>query len=145
MNNGFTRIGTPLKIFNNEDRLADGPYVEAPALNYMSGKYVLFYSPQCYTTPKYAVAYAIADDIRGPYKRSGTLFKTGGPLGFQAPGGLDVAVNGDHAVWHAYVYPSPFEGHEADYNLRNRNYGKGRALYTGILTLKDGKITAQVN
>lgn len=143
--NGFTKLGTPLEIFNNDDRLADGPYVEAPALNYMSGKYVLFYSPQCYTTPKYAVAYAIADQITGPYIRSGTLFKTSGSLGFQAPGGLDVAVNGDHAVWHAYVYPFPFGGHESIANLRNRNYGKGRALYTGILTLKDGKITAQVD
>lgn len=38
-----------------------------------------------------------------------------------------------------------FRGHESIANLRNRNYGKGRALYTGILTLKDGKITAQVD
>jgi len=122
-NNGYGLIGTPLQILTNTP--ADGPYVEAPALNYMGGKYVLFYSPQCYTTPKYDVSYAIADSITGPYIRSGSLFKTGGPLGFQAPGGLDVAVNGDHAVWHA-------------------NYGKGRALFTGKLTLKNGKVTAVV-
>lgn len=145
LNNGFTKIGTQLKIFSNDDEIQDGPYVEAPALNYMSGKYVLFYSPQCYTTPKYAVAYAIADQIRGPYKRSGTLFKTGGPLGFQAPGGLDVAINGDHAVWHAYVYPLPFGGYESIANVSHRNYGSGRGLFTGISTLKDGKITAQVD
>jgi hypothetical protein len=30
-------------------------------------------------------------------------------------------------------------------NLCYRNYGKGRALFTGILTLKNGKITAQVD
>jgi beta-xylosidase len=145
VNNGFSMIGTVLKILSNDDEVADGPYVEAPALNYMSGKYVLFYSPQCYTTPKYSVSYAIADQITGPYIRSGVLFKTGGPLGFQAPGGLDVAVNGDHAVWHAYVYPFPFDGHETIANLDIRNYGTGRALYTGILTLKNGKITAQVD
>jgi beta-xylosidase len=145
VNNGFSMIGTVLKILSNDDEVADGPYVEAPALNYMSGKYVLFYSPQCYTTPKYSVSYAIADQITGPYIRSGVLFNTGGPLGFQAPGGLDVAVNGDHAVWHAYVYPFPFDGHETIANLDIRNYGTGRALYTGILTLKNGKIAAQVD
>ena len=121
LSNGYGLLGTPLQILTNT--AADGPYVEAPALNYMDGKYVLFYSPQCYTTPKYATKYAIADSINGPYKRSGTLFSTGGPLGFKAPGGLDVAVNGDHAVWHA-------------------NVGRGRAMFAGRLTLKDGKVTA---
>jgi beta-xylosidase len=145
LNYGYKMVGSPLQILTNIKAL-DGPYVEAPALNYMSGKYVLFYSPQCYTTPKYAVAYAIADQITGPYQRSGTLFKTNGPLGFQAPGGLDVAINGDHAVWHAYVSPGPSSGgYEHIANLKNRNVGKGRALFTGILTLKDGKITAQVD
>jgi hypothetical protein len=105
MNSGYQLIGSPLQILTNT--VDDGPYVEAPVINYMSGKYVLFYSPNCYTTPKYDVSYAIADRITGPYVRSGTLFKTGGPLGFRAPGGLDVAVNGDHAVWHAYVYSFP--------------------------------------
>jgi hypothetical protein len=30
-------------------------------------------------------------------------------------------------------------------NMCYRNYGKGRALFTGIVTLKNGKITAQVD
>jgi hypothetical protein len=30
-------------------------------------------------------------------------------------------------------------------NVFYSNYGKGRALFTGILTLKNGKITAQVD
>lgn len=123
VNNGFQKVGPPLQILTNERD--DGPYVEAPALNYMNGKYVLFYSPQCYTTPRYSVSYAISDSISGPYRRKGPLFRSGGPLGFQAPGGLDVAVNGDHAVWHA-------------------NYGKGRAMYTGILTLKNDRVTAKI-
>ncbi|KAM0717449.1 hypothetical protein Q7P37_007301 [Cladosporium fusiforme] len=123
VNNGFQKIGGPIQILTNGPQ--DGPYVEAPALNYMNGKYVLFYSPQCYTTPKYDVSYAISNSITGPFIRKGALFKTGGPLGFQAPGGLDVAVNGDHAVWHA-------------------NYGKGRALFTGILTLKNDRVTATI-
>lgn len=142
VNNGYGKIGSPLQILTNGPD--DGPYVEAPALNYMNGKYVLFYSPQCYTTPKYDVSYAIADRITGPYVRAGYLFKTNGPLGFQAPGGLDVAVNGDHAVWHAYVYPSSAV-QKSLANYSSRNYGTGRALFTGILTLNNGKITAQVD
>lgn len=103
--NGFQKIGSPLQILTNQPQ--DGPYVEAPSLTVMNGKYVLFYSPQCYTTPKYDVSYAISDSLTGPYVRSGTLFKTNGPLGFKAPGGLDIANYGDHAVWHAYVTQSP--------------------------------------
>jgi beta-xylosidase len=103
VSDGYETIGSPLQILT--DTTANGPYAEAPTLNYMNGKYVLFYSAQCYTTPKYDVSYAIADKITGPYVRAGSLFQTGGPLGLQAPGGLNVTINGDHAVWHAYVSP----------------------------------------
>lgn len=94
---GHTLIGDPVKILTNGPE--DGPYIEAPSLTYMNGKYVLLFSSQCYQTTGYDVQYAVADSITGPYTRVGTLFSTGTD-GMVAPGGLDLAINGDHAVWH---------------------------------------------
>ncbi|CAK3932101.1 glycoside hydrolase family 43 [Lecanosticta acicola] len=116
--NGHTLIGGPTQILTNI--ASDGPYVEAPSLTYMNGKYVLFFSSQCYMTTGYDVEYAIADKITGPYKRSGTVFKTG-TLGLSAPGGLDVAINGDHAIFHGFVHrfatlPLPSTSHKGKGN-----------------------------
>ncbi|KAK5000769.1 hypothetical protein LTR28_012996, partial [Elasticomyces elasticus] len=60
--------------------------------------------------------------VAGPYTRQGALFKTG-DYGLVAPGGLDVAVNGNHAVFHA-------------------NFGKGRAMFTALLSIRNDKISA---
>ena len=119
---GRTKIGAPIEILRNIP--SDGPYVEAPSLSFLDGKYILFFSPQCFVSPKYKVEYAISNNIKGPYKRQGALFTTG-DLGMKAPGGLDIAVNGDHAVWHG-------------------DFGKGRATYAGILSLgKGNKVVAR--
>jgi beta-xylosidase len=94
---GHTLVGAPRQILTNTP--ADGPYVEAPALTYMNGKYVLFFSAHCYQTPAYDVQYAVADSIAGPYRRKGKLLKSE-DMGLTAPGGFDVAINGDRAVYH---------------------------------------------
>ena len=100
----------------------DGPYVEAPSLSKLNGKYVLFYSSNCFVTPKYDVSYALASNIRGPYRKSGQLFVSGSK-GMTAPGGGDIAINGDHFVWHA-------------------NYGQGRASFTTTVSLNGDRIRA---
>lgn len=167
---GHTLIGSPKQILTNI--ASDGPYVEAPVLTYMNGKYVLFFSSQCYQTNGYDVQYAIADKITGPYTRKGRLFGTG-TMGMKAPGGLDIAINGNKAIWHGYVYqkkdhiPSEsaliggpileFDGgkkkkeekcksfeRKADCYIR-RNYQKVRAAYVATLTLKNDKITAKLD
>ena len=97
---GVTLLGNPIEILTNTP--FDGPYVEAPTLTDMDGKYVLFFSSKCYTSVGYDVQYAIADKITGPYRRSGTLFKTG-VNGMTAPGSMDIAINGERAIWHGYV------------------------------------------
>lgn len=118
---GRTKIGNPIQILTNGPN--DGAYIEAPALTKLGGKYVLFYSPQCYTTDKYKIEYATANSIKGPYTRRGQLLATGTD-GLKAPGGLDVAINGDHAIWHG-------------------DFGSGRASYTGILSISGDKVTVR--
>lgn len=121
VNDGRTKIGSPMQLITNGR--ADGPVVEAPSLTKMGERYVLFFSSNCYNTPLYDVSYAIANSLKGPYTKYGPLFVTGSG-GMTAPGGLDVAVNGDHAMWHA-------------------NYGKGRASFTGLLSLSGNTIVAR--
>jgi len=143
-NDGHTKIGNPIRLISNDP--ADGPVVEAPNLAFLGGKYVLFFSSNCFATPKYDVSYATASHIKGPYTKYGPLFVTGSE-GMTAPGGLELSVNGDHAIWHAYVDTSSSQcisqrhgRHQADCN---RNHGKGRAAFTGILSLSGNKVSAK--
>ncbi|EME40698.1 glycoside hydrolase family 43 protein, partial [Dothistroma septosporum NZE10] len=94
---GVNLIGEQVQIMTNT--ASDGPYVEAPTLTFMNGNYVLFFSSKCSTSTGYDVQYAVADKITGPYVRHGTLFKTG-VKGMTAPGSMDLAINGEKAIWH---------------------------------------------
>lgn len=112
VDNGFTKIGSPTTLIVNDP--ADGPYVEAPSLTKMADStYVLYYSSNCYVTPLYDVSYATSKNIRGPYKKFGGLIQTG-TYGLTAPSGLDLAINGDHTVFHA-------------------NWNGGRAMFTALI------------
>ncbi|KAK5730764.1 hypothetical protein LTR15_000702 [Elasticomyces elasticus] len=117
---GHTKIGSPIQLIKNDK--ADGPVVEAPALTHLGGKYVLFFSSNCFATTLYDVSYATADHIKGPYTKYGPLFVTG-TLGMVSPGGLDIAMNGDHAIWHGAT-------------------SNGRGSYTALLSMKGNQVIA---
>ncbi|GAB7362737.1 hypothetical protein MBLNU230_g3043t1 [Neophaeotheca triangularis] len=119
---GVTKIGAPVQLITNGP--LDGPVVEAPTLTRLGGKYVLFFSSNCFATPKYDVAYATSNNVGGPYKKYGPLFVTGN-LGMTAPGGLDINENGDKAVWHA-------------------NWGKGRAMFKARLSQSGNLVRAHI-
>ncbi|TKA33582.1 hypothetical protein B0A50_00418 [Salinomyces thailandicus] len=149
---GHTKIGNPIQLITNGPN--DGPVVEAPSLGKLDGKYVLFFSSNCFATTKYDVAYATSKNLKGPYTKYGPLYVTGN-LGMVAPGGLNIAVGGEHAIWHAYVNwtEAPEQcisvhrhgkgkkhGHHA--NECRSNHGTGRAAYTAILSMKDNRVSA---
>jgi len=112
---GYSLMGSPTQLITNS--IADGPVTEAPSLSQMpDGTFVLFFSSNCFATTLYDVAYATSKNIAGPYTKGGPMFLTQNiPGGLVAPGGLDIAVNGNHAVFHA-------------------NYGTGRAMYTATIS-----------
>lgn len=65
----------------------DGPLIEAPALTRTNdGRYVLFFSSNCYTSQLYDISYAIADSIQGPYMKYGP-FALSSTIGLYGPGG----------------------------------------------------------
>ncbi|GME23813.1 putative glycosyl hydrolase family 43 protein [Neofusicoccum parvum] len=96
---GFTKIGDPVQILDRG--VDDGPLVEAPNLvRTEDGKYVLFFSSNCYSTDLYDIGYAFADSVTGPYTKAGPFAITG-TAGLKAPGGATVAPDGKHMVFHA--------------------------------------------
>ncbi|KAF2435216.1 Arabinanase/levansucrase/invertase [Tothia fuscella] len=110
---GITPKGPPVQILDRDNR--DGPLVEAPNLvRTRNGQYALFFSSNCYTTPNYDVAWAVASNIAGPYTKTGPMFVTG-TQGLSAPGGASIASDGVHMVFHA-------------------NFNGGRAMYTTTIS-----------
>lgn len=50
-------------------------YVEGPYMLKRGGKYYFMWSEGGWTGPDYSVAYAVADSVRGPFKRIGKILK----------------------------------------------------------------------
>ncbi|THZ86189.1 Arabinanase/levansucrase/invertase [Aureobasidium pullulans] len=119
---GFTPIGSPVKLLDRSD--LDGPLIEAPSLARTSnGKYVLFFSSNCFATSNYDVTYAFADNIMGPYVKRGPMMVTG-TNNLYAPGGQAVAADGKHMMFHA-----------GDVGSANMGW---RGAYTQIINIDTG-------
>jgi beta-xylosidase len=101
---GLTLEGEPTALIHN-DQSWEGQVVEAPTLWKHAGKYYLFYSANNYAGVDYAIGYAVADKISGPYAKPSKqpLFasdmKQGAALG---PGGQDVVLDKDGETWLVY-------------------------------------------
>jgi len=96
----MTPVGSPVQILDRSN--LDGPLIEAPALTKTSaGKYVLFFSSNCFASSQYDLSYAFAEsNINGPYTKRGPMMITG-TNGLYSPGAGDVAADGSHMVFHA--------------------------------------------
>ncbi|EXJ79659.1 hypothetical protein A1O3_07939 [Capronia epimyces CBS 606.96] len=99
---GVSLIGDVIQILDRDD--LDGPLVEAPSLHRSEeGIYFLFFSSNCYTTPKYDVSYATATDINGPYTKSGRPLLVTNDANLVGPGGLDIIKGGGMVVFHGHM------------------------------------------
>jgi beta-xylosidase len=101
---GLTLEGEPTQLITN-DQAWEGNLVEAPTLWRNADTYYLFYSANNYAGVDYAVGYAVADAITGPYTKPSaapllaTDFGEGDALG---PGGQDIVVVEDGETWMLY-------------------------------------------
>ena len=96
---GLTLQGEPRRLLT-ADEVWEGTLVEAPTLWSKDGKYYLFYSANVYNDRRYAVGYAVAEEILGPYvKAEDPLLKTDLAAGLVGPGGQDILTGPHGETW----------------------------------------------
>lgn len=105
---GQSLEGEPARLIT-ADQAWEGVLVEAPTLYKRDGKYYLFYSANAYNDRRYAVGYAVADKIDGPYikPQNTPLLATRIPAGIVGPGGQDVVIDADGEMWMLFHAWSP--------------------------------------
>ncbi|KAL0259194.1 hypothetical protein SLS55_006699 [Diplodia seriata] len=124
--NGIDKIGGAYQVLDRDD--ADGPLVEAPSIAKLpDGRYVMFFSSNCFYSINYDVTYAIANSVSGPYTKYGPLFVSQGKHGFWSPGGASIAGDAKHLVFHSY----------------NPGGSSTRAMYTATLTWNGNSANAE--
>ena len=100
---GLRLEGAPRRLLT-ADQSWENFLVEAPTLWKHAGRYYLFYSANRYAGAEYAVGYAVADAIAGPYQKpAGPILvtsMTGEPV--IGPGGQDVVRDTRGATWLLY-------------------------------------------
>src|SRR5579875_1191534 len=100
----------------------EGRVIEAPSLRKHDGRYYLFYSGGDYMTGGYAVGYASATSVLGPYQKAPAPVLTSAGSGLEGPGGEDVFDSRDGETWVAF------------HGWQGAKPPRFRALYFGRLT-----------
>ncbi len=128
---GLSLEDEPTVLIEN-DQGWEGRLVEAPTLWKQNDRYYLFYSANAYNTDRYAVGYAVADSVLGPYtKHTKPLLETdmqhGGAFG---PGGQDVVLDDDGETWLVY--------HSWDPTVTYRGMQIDRLVWKGDVPVVEG-------
>ncbi|NMR20205.1 glycoside hydrolase family 43 protein [Cellulomonas fimi] len=102
---GLALAGPPVRLVT-QDQPWEGNLVEAPTLVERDGSYVLLYSANDYGGSAYAIGYATAPAVTGPYtKDPEPLLTTYRDAEYVGPGGQDVVVGPDgedRLVFHSW-------------------------------------------
>jgi hypothetical protein len=112
---GVSKIGFPTQLLDRSDY--DGPLIEAPSIAFVRGKYLLFFSSNCWSTRFYDMSFAVADSVYGPYTKSPTPLLVTGDCGLYAPGGAEVTADGRLIAFHA-GYPDQRHMYTAQLDYR---------------------------
>ncbi|WP_420594184.1 glycoside hydrolase family 43 protein [Deinococcus sp.] len=113
-------------------QLWEGNVIEAPTLHYAGGVYYLLYSAGPYDSDLYAVGYATAPSVTGPYKKAPEnpiLVSKGDVAG---PGHQTVITDGAGRTWLAY--------HAWTAGLTSDAAGGYRSLRLDPVTFAGGKV-----
>lgn len=103
---GLSLDGSTMRLVNR-DLDWEGHLVEAPTLVEREDTYVLMYSANDYGGAGYAVGYATAEEVTGPYTKNPEplLASSGADAEYVGPGGQDVVTGPDgqdHIVFHSW-------------------------------------------
>ncbi len=113
---GLQLVGEATRLIQQELPW-EGRVVEAPTLWLEDGRYYLFYSANAFNE-NYAMGYAVADDILGPYTKSETpLLRSSVEQGVIGPGGQDIVRREDGStvvVYHSWSEDMKLRGLNVD-------------------------------
>ena len=134
---GTALVGDPIVLegFDN-DRAWEGRVIESPQLLRHDGRYYMLYSGNDYASVRYAVGYATADALTGPYTDAeenpilSTDFDSAVELGLAGPGHQSVFTDDDGDLWMAY---------HAWVNTAINDDSVGRQLWLDELRFEDGR------
>jgi beta-xylosidase len=99
---GGTLLDTPARILDH-DEVWESPLIEAPSLIKSGGTYYLFYSANWWNSDRYAVGYATARAVAGPYQKAttrGPWFASDAQVA--GPGGQEWFLDGSGQLVMAY-------------------------------------------
>lgn len=89
------------QVLIQNDQRWEGKVIEAPFMWKHAGRYYLFYSGNSYQSPEYAVGYAVADHITGPYhKHPQSVLKSDGAV--VGPGACCIVRGPNDTEWMLY-------------------------------------------
>ena len=98
---GARLVGTRRQLLKQDERW-EGSLVEAPTLWMHRGEYYLFYSANGYGSCRYAIGYALAPSIFGPYRKPSETSWVASTAGVCGPGGEDIIDTSDGNSWMVY-------------------------------------------
>ena len=101
---GLSLTGEVTELGIRNDRPWEGAVIEAPTLLERDGTYYMFYSGGNFASAGYAVGYATADNVKGPYKDSPENPILASIPGERAagPGHQSIVADKDGDLWLAY-------------------------------------------
>ncbi len=98
---GLSLVGTPTRLIK-QDQAWEGNLVEAPTLWKHDGRYYLFYSANAFVDCRYAIGYAVAASLLGPYVKPRDSAWQASTPDVCGPGGEDILTTGDGRTWMTY-------------------------------------------
>jgi beta-xylosidase len=128
---GLALAGRPASLGVQGDQEWEGGLIEAPTLWRHDGVYYLFYSANDYASSLYAVGYATAKKVLGPYTDApeNPILATGTGTA-NGPGGQAIVPGPDGRLWLAYHAWGDLVGDDA---------GGQRAMWLDRLRFEDGR------
>jgi beta-xylosidase len=127
---GLALVGQPRRLGVRNDADWEGALIKAPTLWREGDTYYLFYSANDYASSLYAVGYATADKVLGPYTDApGNPILATGTGAANGPGGQAIVGGPEGGLWFAYHAWGKLVGDDA---------GGQRAMWLDRLRFVDG-------
>jgi beta-xylosidase len=128
---GLELTGKPASLGVRDDAAWEGNLIEAPTLWRDGDTYYLLYSANDYGSSSYAVGYATANKVLGPYRDGlgNPILRSRGKAA--GPGGQSVVEDGDGGLWLAY--------HAWDGAAVGDDVGGQRSLWLDRLSFEGGR------